>query len=141
MCCNSKICYKIRVIKFKYYCNSIYSQLLPNLKTQFSQKEEVDSYDNIALNQRFVLHFLLLQFVNRCLLFSPKALGENLKYGHKLICSDSHVCFMSPAQFVLPPSALPSSRARPIKTNPFTHRPCSISHVVYIVNVLVRKYM
>ena len=28
------------------------SQLLPNYKTQFSQKEEVGSYDNIALNQR-----------------------------------------------------------------------------------------
>ena len=30
------------------------SQPLPNLKTQFSQKEEVGSYDNIALNQRSV---------------------------------------------------------------------------------------
>ena len=27
-------------------------QCLQNFKTQFSQNEEVDSYDNIALNQR-----------------------------------------------------------------------------------------
>ena len=31
------------------------SKPLPNFKSQFSQKEEVGSYDNIALNQRFSL--------------------------------------------------------------------------------------
>ena len=39
------------VIKFKFCCNSMISQPLPNFKTQFSQKYEVGSYDNIALNQ------------------------------------------------------------------------------------------
>ena len=28
---------------------------LPNFQTQFSKKEEVGSYDNIALNQRYIL--------------------------------------------------------------------------------------
>ena len=31
------------------------SQSLSNLKSQFSQKEDVGSYDNIALNQRYCL--------------------------------------------------------------------------------------
>ena len=31
------------------------SQPLPNFKGQFSQKEKVGSYDNIALNQRYSL--------------------------------------------------------------------------------------
>ena len=31
------------------------SQPLPNFKTQFSQKEDVGSYDNIALNQHISL--------------------------------------------------------------------------------------
>ena len=48
MCCNPAVCFKIRVIKFKSYCNSKISQHL------FFQKEEVVSYDNIALNQRYV---------------------------------------------------------------------------------------
>ena len=30
------------------------SEPLPNFKTQYSQKEEVGSYDNIALNQRCI---------------------------------------------------------------------------------------
>ena len=33
------------------------SQPPPNFKTQFSQDEEVGSYDNIALNQRIVNFF------------------------------------------------------------------------------------
>ena len=32
------------------------SQPLPNFKSQFSQKEEVGSYDIIAPNQRYRLH-------------------------------------------------------------------------------------
>ena len=54
MCCNSTVCFATRVIKFKFCCNSVISQPLPNCKTQFSQKEEVGSYDKIALNQRFL---------------------------------------------------------------------------------------
>ena len=56
MCCNPTVCFKIRVIKFKSYCNSKISQHLQNFKTLFFffQKEEVVSYDNIALNQRYV---------------------------------------------------------------------------------------
>ena len=44
MCCNPTICFKIWVIKL--------SQPLPNFKIQSSRKEEVGSYDNIALGQR-----------------------------------------------------------------------------------------
>ena len=54
MCCNLTVCSKIRVIKFKFCCNPMISQPLPNFKSQFSQKEEVGSYDNVALNQRFL---------------------------------------------------------------------------------------
>ena len=50
---NPTVCFKIKIIKFKFCCNSVVSQPLPNLKTQFSQKEDVDSYDNIALKQRY----------------------------------------------------------------------------------------
>ena len=32
------------------------SQPISNVESQFSQKEEVDSYDNIALNQRYYLY-------------------------------------------------------------------------------------
>ena len=54
ICCNPRGCFKIRVIKFYLCCNSMISQSLPNFKTQFSQEEEVSSYDNIALNQTAV---------------------------------------------------------------------------------------
>ena len=33
------------------------SQPLPNIKTHFFQKEEVGSYDNIALNERYCVIF------------------------------------------------------------------------------------
>ena len=54
MYCNRTICLKIRVIKYKFCCNSMISQPLPNFKTQFSPKDEMCSYDNIALNQRYL---------------------------------------------------------------------------------------
>ena len=55
MCCNSTVSFKIRVIKFNFCCNTMISKYLPNFKTQLSQKEEVGSYDNIALNQRIMI--------------------------------------------------------------------------------------
>ena len=55
MCYNSTVCFKIRVIKFIFYCNSIIAEPLPNFQSKFSQKEEVGSYNNIALNQRYIL--------------------------------------------------------------------------------------
>ena len=46
------------------------SQPPPNFKTQFSQDEEVGSYDNIALNQRIVNFFE--QTLNwKCHYFKP----------------------------------------------------------------------
>ena len=53
ICCNPTVCFIIRLIKFNFCCNSMISQPLSNLKTQFSSKEEVGTYDNIALNQRY----------------------------------------------------------------------------------------
>ena len=53
MYCNRTIYFKTRVIKFKFCCNSMISQPLPNFKTQFSPKDEVGSYDNIEPNQRY----------------------------------------------------------------------------------------
>ena len=53
MCCNTTICFKIRVIKYKFCCKYMISQPLPNFKSQFSQNVEAGSYDNIALNQRY----------------------------------------------------------------------------------------
>ena len=52
MCCNPTVCFKFQVIKLNFCCNSTISQLLPNFKTQSSEKEEVGSYDNIALKQQ-----------------------------------------------------------------------------------------
>ena len=49
--CNPTVCFKIRLIKIKFCCNSIIVQPLPNVKTQFSQKEEDSGYDSIARNQ------------------------------------------------------------------------------------------
>ena len=51
--CNPIVCFKTRVIGFKFCCNSTVSQPLPNFKSEFSPKDEVGSYDNIALNQRY----------------------------------------------------------------------------------------
>ena len=51
MYCNRSIWFNIQVIKFKFCCNLMILQPLPNFKTQIYQKEEVGSYDNIALNQ------------------------------------------------------------------------------------------
>ena len=50
---NPTVYFEIRV---NFYCNSMISQPLPNLQTQFSQKEEVGCYDHIALNQRYQEH-------------------------------------------------------------------------------------
>ena len=62
ICCYSTVCFKIRAIKFKFGCNSMISQSLANCKSQFSKKEEVGSYDNIALNQRNRLWFTVRAF-------------------------------------------------------------------------------
>ena len=62
ICCNPTVCSKNRVIRFKFCCNSMISQPLPNFKSQFCQKEEVGSYDNIALNQRNALPFSVQGF-------------------------------------------------------------------------------
>ena len=48
---NPIVCFEVWVTKFRFCRNSMISQLLPNFQTQFSQKEEIASYDNIALNQ------------------------------------------------------------------------------------------
>ena len=40
------------------------SQTLLNFKSQLSPKEEVDSYDNIALNQRTIIEIRLLLSVD-----------------------------------------------------------------------------
>ena len=61
MCCNRTVYFNIRVIQFKFYCNSMIPQPLPNFKSLFSQREEVGSYDNIAPNQRFTMAFLDLR--------------------------------------------------------------------------------
>ena len=58
MCCNPTVCFNIRMIQFKLCCKSMTSQPLPNFKREFSQKEEVGSYDNIALNQPYVVPML-----------------------------------------------------------------------------------
>ena len=56
MCCNPTVCFNIRVIKFKFYCNSMIPQPLANFITVFFfQKDEAGSYDNIARTQRFAL--------------------------------------------------------------------------------------
>ena len=55
MCCNRTICFEIQIIKFKCCCNSMNSQAFPNFKTQLSPKDEVGSYENIALSQRYVV--------------------------------------------------------------------------------------
>ena len=48
MCCNPTVCFEIRVIKVKFCRHYMISQPLPNFKTQFSQKEDVGSYDKIC---------------------------------------------------------------------------------------------
>ena len=53
MFCNPTVCFKIWVIQFKFCCNSMISHPLLKFRTQFSQNEEVGSYDSIALNQRY----------------------------------------------------------------------------------------
>ena len=50
---NHTVCSKVHVIRFKFWCNSMITQSLPNFKTQFSQKEEAGSYDNVALKQHY----------------------------------------------------------------------------------------
>ena len=52
---NPTVCFQIWVIKFKFCCIDMILEPLPNFKTQFSQKEEVGSYDNTPLNQRYGL--------------------------------------------------------------------------------------
>ena len=64
MCCNPTVCCKIRVIKFNFCCNSMISQHLQNFGTQFSQKQEVGSYDNIVLNQRDMFLTKSVAFIN-----------------------------------------------------------------------------
>ena len=49
---NRTVCFKIIANKFQFGSYSMISQPLPNLRTQFSTKDEVGTYDNIALNQR-----------------------------------------------------------------------------------------
>ena len=61
MCCNPTVCFKIRVIKFKYCCSSAIS----HVKSQFSPKEEVGGYDNIALNQRIIIEIRVLLSVDQ----------------------------------------------------------------------------
>ena len=65
MCCNPTVCFKIRVIKFKYCCSSAISQTLLNFKSQFCPKEEVGDYDNIALNQRIIKEIRVLLSVDQ----------------------------------------------------------------------------
>ena len=61
MCCNLTVCFKIRVMRCKICFNHMNSQPLPNLKTQFSQKEDAGSYDNTALNQRYDPEYKTIQ--------------------------------------------------------------------------------
>ena len=59
ICSITTFFFQIRVIKCKFCSIYMISQLLPNFKTQFSKTDEVGSYDDIALYQRFLhLRFL-----------------------------------------------------------------------------------
>ena len=40
MCCNTIVFFKIRVITFKFCCNTMISQPIPNFKSQISQKKK-----------------------------------------------------------------------------------------------------
>ena len=51
----SHILLKNSSINFKFCCNTMIPHLHPNVQTQFAEKEEVGSYDNIAMNQRIVI--------------------------------------------------------------------------------------
>ena len=62
MCfCNTTVCFNFRVIKFQICGNYMILEPLPNFKTNFSQNEGDGTYDNIALNQRYIRS---LQFNN-----------------------------------------------------------------------------
>ena len=55
VCCHPTVRFKIRVIKFKFCCNSVILQPLPSFQAQLShEKEKFGCYDNIALNQRYL---------------------------------------------------------------------------------------
>ena len=75
MCCNPRVCFKIPDIKVCLCCDSIISQSLPNFETQFSQKEEGGSYDNVSLNQRFYMYLSTRFLTVSLLLFSPSLLS------------------------------------------------------------------